>query len=291
MTHRSSTSPPPIIQSARHGLLQCTTPLGMGAHGVVWRVKPLATRNTPAQRLACKIAVSLPPHGPHDRNSLNAEAHFLRATRHPHIVRTFDNGYVSPLAEWLLLGEIPGDSLDYIASRFFPLPIADCCTIGLQLAEAIHHTHSQGILHRDINPKNIIVQSFLGQVVRATLCDFGLACFLDNTSRLLQTPRVGHAGYIAPELLDGHAASEASDCYALGACLYLMITGTRPFAHISSALLLSSALLPKPRILPDHYRQPPLPASLRTTIEDMMAPEPLERPTLPEAMTELQRHI
>src|SRR5262249_243974 len=119
---------------------------------------------------------------------------------------------------------------------------------GMQLAEALAHAHSRGIVHRDLKAANVIVSSS----ATLKLLDFGLSrriqqAVTEETTELDQSWASQHTftgtlPYMAPEILKGHEADSRSDIWALGVLLYEMATGHRPFrgntAYELSAIIL-----------------------------------------------------
>jgi hypothetical protein len=159
------------------------------------------------------------------------------------------------------------------------------CWIGARLAEAIDYAHSQGTLHRDIKPGNILVNPY----GRPLLADFNLA---HPTRRIAEADSYGGTlAYMAPEHLDAfnpetvaaeRAMDERSDLYSLGVVLYEMLTGSRPFAHALPDGNLGTALramaaerrvaAPSPR-----REWPEVPELLDHVVRRCLDPEPARR--------------
>jgi serine/threonine protein kinase len=199
------------------------------------------------------------------------EAEFARRLSHPGIVRQHRAGHDGVL-DWVLMELLPGTDLRRYAAPSRLLPEAVVLDIAARLARALAHAHGAGIVHRDLKPANVIVDWRSGRV---TLTDFGLARAADaaqtRTGLVLGSP-----GYMAPELLAGAPPSPASDLYALGAMLYELLTGHRPFeADALGELLRRVATEPAPDL---RLRRPDLPAALAALVVALLAKQPGQRP-------------
>ena len=154
--------------------------------------------------------------------------------RHPHILPVYDSGeaggllyFVTPLVE--------GGSLRDRLRRDGRLPTAEAVRITREVADALAYAHAQGVIHRDIKPDNILLESG-----HATVADFGIARALSEAGadRVTQAGLVlGTPAYMSPEQAIGEEVDARADIYGLGAALYEMITGQPP----ANALLTSSA--------------------------------------------------
>jgi serine/threonine protein kinase len=118
------------------------------------------------------------------------------------------------------------------------LPVDVACVVALKVAEALEHAHFAGIVHRDVKASNVMM-SRAGEV---KLMDFGIAKqdLMDPMTRTGMV--VGTPIYVAPEVLAGGEADARSDLYALGALMYLMLSGRRPFEHANSENLFALIL-------------------------------------------------
>jgi serine/threonine protein kinase len=161
------------------------------------------------------------------RNRLVAEARAAAALSHPGIATVYD---VSGEAEepTLVMELVQGETLSALLKRDGPLPPEAAAGLAVEVAEALYHAHQQGIVHRDVKPANVIVESGSG---RARLIDFGIAQSLERaalhitqTGTTLGTPR-----YMAPEQLAGEPVGPRTDLWGLGATLYEALSGRPPF--------------------------------------------------------------
>ncbi len=150
---------------------------------------------------------------------------------HKHILRIHDLGEVEGL-KFISMAYVDGEDLHGILRREGRLPIERAIAIARQIADALAAAHSEGVVHRDLKPHNILID----QAGTAYVSDFGLAKSLASAAdmtrsgELLGTPR-----YMAPEQVSGGQVDHRVDLYAFGLILYEMVTGTVPF-HGDSAI-------------------------------------------------------
>jgi serine/threonine protein kinase len=152
-----------------------------------------------------------------------------------------------------------------------PLPVIDAVNYISQVLEALSYAHQQGIIHRDIKPSNMMVTP--QGVVK--LMDFGIARSGDASDLTATGAALGSLYYMPPEQVKGQPTDARSDLYSVGASLYEMVTGERPFKADSSYSLMAAHVqqLPKP---PIEWR-PNLPGALNEIILMAMAKEPGQR--------------
>lgn len=217
--------------------------IGAGAMGVVYLAHD--------ERLDRDVAVKVLPstsQSEERRRRFRHEALALSRLNHPNIATIHDFETVEGL-DLLVMEYIPGTSLDQTA-RGGPLPEADVLHLGVQLAEGLAAAHDHGVVHRDLKPANIRVTPD----GRAKILDFGLARSLPAPDDQTRTATREHAfagtlPYMAPELLTGSQPAVTSDVYALGAVLYELAAGHRPFVAQSDALLIDAILHQSPHPL------------------------------------------
>lgn len=199
------------------------------------------------------------------------EGRTLARLRHPGLVRVLGAG-LSDSGLWLAMERLDGESLEERLRRAGPLRPAEVRDLGLALTDALGAAHSEGVLHRDLKPDNVLMTE-RGPVV----IDFGLAKDLEvkESIRLSQTGRLaGTPGYWAPEQARGEVrdAGPTTDVYGLGATLYAALSGGPPF----QAPTLMEAVVATQTCPP-----PPLsgcPPRLEALLSRCLAKEPAQRP-------------
>jgi len=198
------------------------------------------------------------------------EMRVLAGLQHPHILGLIDAGREAPWHYLVLPLVRCGDLADRLAREGGPLPLLLARRIALQLCDALEYAHANGIVHRDLKPANVL----LDERDNVLLSDFGIA-LPDNEERLtLAGYAIGTPEYLAPEQIDGHADAR-SDLYALGAIVFEMLTGRRPFPARSAADSMRAhreAPIPSPRAA-----NPGLPPTLDALIAKAMAKLPSDR--------------
>lgn len=200
------------------------------------------------------------------------EARAIAQLEHTHIVRLYRYGEVNDLY-YMAMQYVEGDDLfTYMTNereQGRPLPLEKILDIMSQICKALDYVHSKGVIHRDIKPSNILINK-RGQAI---LTDFGLA-LLDSTRT--RGDVFGSPHYIAPEqAISSAGAVPQSDFYALGAMLYEMVTGEKPFNGdnpLAIAMMHASDPPPPPRQI-----EPSISPALESVILRSLAKEPANR--------------
>lgn len=197
---------------------------------------------------------------PHFVELFVREANTLVALSHPHIVQVYELGAADG-TYYLSMEYVEGATIASMLSEG-PLSPALTAHLGAQICEALDYAHSRfGILHRDITPRNIIVD----QAGHGRLLDFGIATSVSEHGREL----FGSPGYMSPEQARGQALGPESDLFALGCVLFECLAGAPAFAKTLGASLTEK---------PDFARLADQPASLVRLVSSLLAADSSERP-------------
>jgi serine/threonine-protein kinase len=246
--------------------------IGQGGMGRVY----LARDTRLNRRVALKIL------SPERINNPRAIARFQREARvgaqlqHENLVRIYDFGE-SNGRYFLVMEYIEGKTIGTLISEQGAMPVAAAVRLLRQVAMGLEHAHRKGLIHRDVNPYNILVT----HDGTAKLADLGLAIDLAEEDRVTREgATVGTFDYVAPEQArHSHAADIRSDIYSLGCTIYHMLTGRVPFPSPSLPEKLFSHQVLDPA--PLHQLSPGLPEGLAEIVQRMMRKCPDERYATP----------
>lgn len=172
---------------------------------------------------------------------------------------------------YLIMELLKGRDLALFLSEDGPLDPASAADIARRVAEALHHAHEFGAVHRDVNPGNI----YLTDSGNVKVTDFGIATATEQAPLTKTGDIMGTAFYLSPEQVRGMPATAASDVYALGCVLYEMVTGRPPFSAETSVATALARLDKEPPRASDLV--PETPPSLENVIQRALAQEPADR--------------
>jgi len=193
------------------------------------------------------------------------EAETAGRLNHPNIVTIYDAGEEHDLA-YIAMELLSGTDLSPFTKPDKLVPAIAALKIAGKVAEALHYAHAQGVVHRDIKPANIMLLK--DKTVKVT--DFGIAR-ITASSKTKTGVVLGTPSYMSPEQLSGKHVDGRSDLFSLGAMLYEMLTGVRPFRGDSMAtLMFQIANEPHPDI---REHKPDLPESVAELINKLLAKE------------------
>ncbi|MCA8922267.1 MAG: protein kinase [Planctomycetes bacterium] len=209
-------APPPL----RVGPYRIVQPLARGGMGCVHE----AEHTRDGERVALKTI--------HASQAISRSG-LLRFVRELELTRRMDHPSIVGVRDvqlgqqpYLALELLSGGSLAARLRARGPLPPREALRVALHLCDALAYVHEQGVLHRDLKPRNVLFDAH----DQPRLIDFSLAVdLLDSDERLTQEGTIlGTPGYMAPEQARGEPIDERADVYGLGAVLYFMLTGCAP---------------------------------------------------------------
>src|SRR3954468_3860561 len=210
------------------------------------------------------------------------EARTAARLTHPNIVAVYDTGSDQGDA-YMVMEWVDGPTLSQVISADAPLPIERTCRIGADIAAGLEYAHEHDVTNRDVKPSNVL----LAPTGHAKVTDFGIAKVPEqSTVETLPGIVLGTPAYLSPEQLTGQPADARSDIYGLGAVLYEMVTGQRPFIGDTPAEVAGNALHSRPP-RPSSIN-PDVPASFEGILRKALARDPDERyPTADMLRTDL----
>ncbi len=202
------------------------------------------------------------------------EARAASRLNHPNSVGVIDFGQTDDGTLFMALEYLPGRNLARVIADEFPLGTLRVVKIGSQILAALTEAHALGVLHCDIKPENVMLESRHDERDVVKVLDFGIAKLRDaaGSPRLTREGMVcGTPGYSSPEQARGEELDPRSDLYAVGVVLYELVAGKLPFDAPTPGALLAKMLVEKP--VPLHVRRPDIhvPTDLEAVIMRALA--------------------
>ena len=182
---------------------------------------------------------------PSDHARFRREVETWGRLRDDHLVRLYDSGFAEGNAPYMALEYFSSGSVGDVLRSKRTVTIHQCIDILTQILSGLNAAHRANVLHRDITPDTIMIESDREGRVHARLTGFGLAKHLgdddDDPTAITMTGQViGNPAYMAPETIMRGILDPRTDIYALGVTTYEMVTGQRPFPGRSLAEMLAA---------------------------------------------------
>ena len=198
------------------------------------------------------------------------EAQAAASLQHPNVVSVFDRGTFED-TYYIAMEYLDGRTLKRLIREEAPLETTRAIDLTIQMLKAARFAHRRGVIHRDLKPHNVIVDS--GDHVKVT--DFGIA--RAGASDMTETGSImGTAQYLSPEQAQGHAVSAPSDLYSVGIVLYEMLTGRVPFDGESPVSIALKHVSEAP--IPPSQFNPEIPSALEQVVLWSLNKDPADRP-------------
>lgn len=263
-------------QSSQMGPYRVERLLGRGGFASTY----LARHETTGEAVALKALHPYRQDDPEFLARFHQEARLGSRLNHPSLVRIVDPGPDSGDA-WLAMEYVEGRRLDQRLKEG-PLPLAETLRIAEAVASAMAYAHTQGVVHRDLKPGNIILSG-----AHVKIMDFGIARIVDSETLTTTYAFLGTPLYAAPEAQMKTQVGAAADAYSFGILLYEMLTGAPPFTGETPFEILDQH---RSRPLPDLMAvNPAVPAPLAALVERLCRKAPSERPSDEETLEVLRR--
>ena len=210
------------------------------------------------------------------------EAQAAARLSHPHIVNIYDVGQ-SEGDHYIVMEYVPGTTLKERIKQQGHLPVAEALQTAREIASALAHAHTHGLVHCDIKPHNILVMAD-GQV---KVADFGIARAVTESTMTYSGNVVGSVHYFSPEQARGTMITPKSDVYSLGVVLYEMLTGQLPFTGETPVSIAMKHLQEEP--VPVRQIDPAIPPVVEAIVSRAMSKDPAMRPDSNELVHDIEQ--
>ena len=228
----------PSDHPERIGRYRIEKVLGKGGFGLVY----LAHDDQLDRPVAVKVPHAKLLSKPEDAEAYRTEARTVANLDHPHIVPVHDVGSTDEFPCYIVSKYVEGTDLSTRLKQS-RLKHTEAAELVATVAEALHYAHKQGLVHRDVKPRNILV----GTDGKPYVVDFGLALREENIGKGARY--VGTPAYMSPEQArgEGHRVDGRSDIYSLGAVFYELLTGRRTFSGETKTDILEQIASQEPK--------------------------------------------
>ncbi len=243
--------------------------LGAGAMATVFKAKQISLDRV----VAIKVLPRKFTQNPQFIERFYAEGRAAAQLNHPNIVQAYDVGKAGEY-HYFVMEYVDGRTVYDDITKHKRFDEKEAIDISIQVAEALHHAHDRGLIHRDVKPKNIMIN----REGLVKLADMGLArAISDKEAAEAEAGKAfGTPYYISPEQIRGEIQiGPPADIYSLGATLYHMVTGNVPFDGKNPSAVMHKHL--KAEIVPPDHVNPKLSAGVSEIIEMMMQKDPRKR--------------
>ncbi len=209
------------------------------------------------------------------------EARLAARLEHPNVVQVFDVGQSEELY-YISMQYVEGRSLDALLKERGKVAPNEALSIAKRVAAALEAARRLGITHRDIKPANILVSK--DGLVK--VADFGLAKEMESNAGATEAGQIlGTPHYMSPEQAQGKAVDHRTDIYSLGATLYHLLTGRKPFEGPTPLSIVVKAIKDEP--VPPREIDPSIPEAVDRLVRRLMAKDPDARPATCEEVVKL----
>ena len=264
MSYKQSSSPESRI-GGEVGGYRIESVLGVGAMGIVYRAT-----GPDNKRVAIKLIKEDFAFDETFLRRFRREARIAQTISNPHVVPVLDTGEHDGLP-YLAARFVEGGSLEQKLERTGPLGVPTVVRICTQIADGLEALWAAGMVHRDIKPGNILLDS----EENAYITDFGLVKDHRGTALTRPGQALGSMDYMAPEQIRGEDVTAATDIYALGCVMFECIEGRPPFADHAGMQVLWAHLREEPA---DPTRAD-IPLEFTQALKVALRKQPSERPT------------
>ncbi len=253
----------------RIGRYEIIEELGRGAMSIVYKARDPNIARVVTLKV---VRLDWETRSKKSKKRLRQEAMSAGQLTHPNIVAVYDADEYRG-EPFIVMEYLEGPTLAEVLKNLAPLPLERAVDIALQIGDALDYAHQCGVIHRDVNPSNIIILES-GQV---KVTDFGLAKLASASSSDASQSGVFHGtlDYASPEQILGQEIDGRSDIFSLGVIIYEMLTSERPFQGKNITAVIQCILSEEP--LPLTALGPHLPPELKNILAKAMAKDADQR--------------
>jgi predicted ATPase/serine/threonine protein kinase len=263
--------PPPFALGSRIAGYSLEEEIGAGGMAVVFR----ALDERLDRFVALKLLTPWLAADEDFRHRFLRESRAAAAVDDPHIIPVYEAGEASGVL-FISMRYVSGGSVRDLMRREGPLPAARAAAVISPVASALDAAHAAGLVHRDVKPANMLVDSRPGRPDHVYLADFGLSKAGSPSVRLTRTGMfLGTVAYMAPEQIEGREVDGRTDQYALACAAFELLSGVVPFERDQDmAVIYAHLSLPPPSLA---SRRPDLPSAADDVLARAMAKVPQDR--------------
>jgi len=258
--------------------------IGQGGFGQVYR----ATHKLARAEVAVKVIRDEMRENAKARRQFLKEARALMRMQSRHAVAVHDvdedeAGRMFVVME-LLRGQNLEEHMKVVAPETRRLGWDETARIVIQMCDALEDAHDQGVVHRDLKPANVMMVEGRGGKLQARVVDFGIASLAqagdsDLTSMDAIPKVIGTPAFMSPEQARGLSVTHKSDLYSLGAMMYRMVCGCKPFEAKTAQAILLAHVMEEPPSMRLKFPELDIPPEFDRLVMRMMAKKPEDRPT------------
>src|SRR4051812_22433449 len=273
-----------LKQAQDMGSYQLVELLGRGGMGEVWRASHRLLARGAAVKLVRPELIGAA--SPKDVESMvhrfRREAEATAALNSPHTIRLFDFGVTENNTFYYVMERLSGQALETLIRTSGPLPAERVVFLMRQVCHSLAEAHAQGLVHRDITPRNIYACRMGLDFDFVKVLDFGLVSYTNrpvmNQTLILAGPTTtGTPAFMAPEVILEGAVDARADIYAFGCVTYYLLTGELVFEADTPMKMFADHLQTAP-VPPSQRCELPIPEELDTLVLECLAKDPASRP-------------
>ena len=259
----------PLIGQILKDQYRIESHIGEGGMAAVYK----ATQLQLSRSVAIKVMLEHVQASPEYVKRFFREARLLSQLNHPNVVSIIDFGNTNDGLIFMVMELLVGESLDEYVPQDRGLNTTDILDIMQQMCAGVSAAHEIPLIHRDLKPSNIFLGHVTGAARVVKVLDFGISKNLEQEDDIkTQTGIVmGTPGYMSPEqILAAETPGTRSDIYALGAILYFMMSGLRPYSgNTSNSVLIKQTLEAPDNIDPARYAEPAVASLMKVALKAM----------------------